>query len=390
MSDDVHAFLAPSSADRWSYCSGSAWLESQFPDLSDEEPRRLGTAAHSVFALELGRATVAVGDMMPNGVAVDRTMLQASALFLADIEAKLRPHVGDAWREACRVEARVAIPLVHEQNWGTPDVRALVATPGGWTLFVWDFKYGFKSVEVFENKQLVDYAAGCWTEARETMPNFHPARCKVVFTVVQPRAYHADGPVRTWETALESLGPIIHSLAMAAEEATGEAPLCRPRPDVCRDCRARSGCATLQDTAYVGMAMSGQAIPRVLSDDALGLEMALLDDAMALMKARHTGLEEVVKARIRAGARVPHWMYGPGRGGLSWNKPEAEVLALGDMLGVPLAKPREPITPTQAKAAGLLPQLVDIYASHVAGATKLMRDDGSNVRRIFSIDPLPK
>lgn len=388
---EQHAFLAPSSADRWSYCSGSAWMESQFPDLSDEEPRRIGTAAHWVFQHDLVGTPLAEGALTPNGVAVDKAMIQAATLFLADIEAKLRPYFGDAWRAAVIVEKRVAIPLVHPtHNWGTPDVRAWVPTPTGWVLFIWDFKYGFRSVEVFENKQLINYAAGCITEAKNIFPVFDEARCKVVLTVVQPRAYHADGSVRTWETDMLALKPYVHSLAMAADEATGTAPICRPRPDVCHDCRARSGCTTLQEAAYMGMAMSGQAIPRVLSDDALGLEMALLDDAMELMKARHTGLEEVVKARIRAGARVPHWMYGPGRGKLAWNKPEAEVLALGDMLGVPLAKAREAITPTQAKELGLMPQLIDMYASNVAGATKLMRDDGSNVRRIFSIAPLPK
>lgn len=388
---EQHAFLAPSSADRWSYCSGSAWMESQFPDLSDEEPRRIGTAAHWVFQFDLVGSPLAEGSMTPNGVAVDKTMLEASAVLLADIEAKLRPYYGDAWRSVVIVEKRVAIPLVHpSHNWGTPDVRAWVITATGWVLFIWDFKYGFRPVEVFENKQLINYAAGCNTEARSMFPVFNEEQCKVVLTVVQPRAYHSDGPVRTWETDMPALRPHIHNLAMAAEEATGDAPLCRPRPDVCHDCRARSGCKAIQDAMYMGMTMAGQAIPRVLSDEALGLEMAMLSDALELMKARHTGLEEVVKARIRAGARVPHWMYGPGQGKLAWRMPEAEVLALGDMIGTPLAKPREAITPTQAKSAGLLPQLVDMYSHHVAGATKLMRDDGSNVRRIFSIAPLPK
>lgn len=382
----AHAFLAPSSADRWSYCSGSAWMESQFPDLADDEPRRVGTAGHSVFEHAFAGIPLAEGSLAPNGTAVTAAMIQGAEVLLADIEAKLRPYLGDAWRSAVVIEKRIQIPRVHPtHNWGTPDVRAWVATADGWLLFIWDYKFGFRAVEVFECKQLINYAAGCWTEAQTAWPTFNEAACTVVLTVVQPRAYHPDGPVRTWETSLPALVPYIHDLAMAAEEATGADPKCRPRPDVCHDCRARSGCAAIQDAMYMGLTMAQQAIPRVMSDEALGLEMAMLADGLELMKARYTGLEEVVKARIRAGARVPHWMYGPGRGSLAWKVPEAEVLALGDMVGTPLAKPREAITPTQAKAAGLLPQFVEMYAHNVAGATKLMRDDGSNVRRIFSL-----
>jgi len=389
--EERHAFLAPSSAHRWSYCSGSAWMESQFPDLQDDEARKLGTAAHWVFQFDLAGSPLAEGSVTPNGVAVDKTMLQASAELVRDIEHKLRPYLGDAWRTALKVEKRVAIPLVHPtHNWGTPDVRAWVMTTTGWALFIWDFKYGFSVVEVFENKQLIDYAAGCLTEAKNTWPVFNDDACAVILTVVQPRAYHADGPVRTWETSMPQLAPYFHELAMAAEEAAGPAPLCRPRPDVCHDCRARSGCKALQDTMYMGMTMAQTATPRVLSDEGLGLEAAMLTDAIELMKARLTGLEELVKARIRAGARIPHWMYGSGRGKLAWKRPDAEVIAMGEMFGLALAKPPEAITPTQAKALGLQEELVAAYAENVAGATKLMRDDGANVRRIFSIAPLPK
>lgn len=389
---EQHAFLAPSSADRWSYCTGSAWMESQFPDLADDEARRLGTAAHWVFQHDLACTPLALDALTPNGVPVTKQMLEGSELLLADIEAKLRPYFGDKWREACMVEKRVAIPLVHPtHNWGTPDVRAWVMTPDGrWRLFIWDYKFGFRGVEVFENKQLINYVAGCITEGKALLSGFSSDSTDVVLSVVQPRAYHADGPVRTWETTMLQLQPYIHSLTMAADEATGDAPLCRPRPDGCRDCRARSGCKALQDAVYAGMAMSEQAIPLVMSEDAMGLELALVTDAIKLMEARASGLEETVKARIRAGIRVPHWMYGPGQGATVWTVPDAEVVILGQMFDLPLAKPPQAITPIQAKTAGLRPELLETYSRTVSGATKLMRDDGSNVRRIFSIAPVPK
>lgn len=386
VAEEVHAFLAPSSAHRWSFCSGSAWMESQSPDLSDPEPRRLGTAAHWVFQFMLTLTPFNIGDATPNGVAVDLAMVQAASLLVADIEAKLRPHFGDQWRKELHIEQKLQVPLVHAtHNAGTPDVFAWCCTPvDGYIFWLWDYKYGFSPVEVFENKQLINYTAGLQTLATtQTWPAFTVDRCRVVLTVVQPRAYHHDGPVRTWNTTLKDLQPYIHSLAMAADEATGDAPLCRPRPDVCHDCRARIRCKANQDAVYMGLTIAGHAVPREMDDEAVGLELAIVTDALSLMKSRATGLEELVKARIRAGVRVPHWTYGPGRGSTVWTVPEAEVITLGEMMGVTLAKPPEAITPTQAKAAGLRPEVLDAYSKSVGGAAKLMRDDGISVRKIF-------
>lgn len=132
------------------------------------------------------------------------------------------------------------------------------------------------------------------------------------------------------------------------------------------------------------MDIARQAVPRVLSDEALGLELATLEDVDALLKARMSGLEELVKARLSSGHRIPHWQYSPGQGGVKWTKPPAEVKALGDMFGVDLAKPLEVITPTQAKAAGLPMDYAKPYFQTVTGAVKLTRSTDATARRIFT------
>jgi hypothetical protein len=364
-------------------------MESQFPDLSDEKPRLDGEAAHWVVECTLAQIPVAEGQAAPNGVFVDRAMLEGAQLMAADIEAKVRPYYGDHWRHVIKVEKRVNMPGIHAQCWGTPDVWVIIARadpkPGEarYVVYIWDYKYGFRQVEAFENPQLTVYSEGVFTAAAHTYPAW-VREADVVLTVVQPRAYHPDGPVRTWATDAKALAGPIDRFAMSAEEATSPNPTLRPRPDVCQDCRARHACPALQKAVYAGMDMAMQAVPRVLSEEAMGLELAQFTDAAKLLEARISGLEEMVKARLREGGRVPYWGYAPGQGKTVWTKPDAEVIAAAAMMGVNVAKPVEAMTPTQAKQAGLLEAVVKAYSDRVPGATKLQRVDDKTARRVFT------
>lgn len=374
-----HAFLAPSSAHRMRLCAGSAWMESQFPDLGDDTASREGDACHWVMQHRFTGLELPVGSMAPNSVEVTQAMHDAVNLLEQDIIARLGPE----WRRWIVVERPVAVPRVHPTLcWGTPDVRALVPVANGHLLFVWDLKYGFKRVEAFENDQLVEYAAGCLTEAGILGDGDQRVRC--VLTIVQPRAYHALGPVRAWEVMASDLRGQINILAMAADEAAGPTPKCRPQPDACENCRARSGCDALQEAVYRGMDIARQATPREMPDDAMGLELAYLDDVESLIKARKSGLEEVVKARLAKGARISHWRMGPGQGKTIWKVKPEEVKILGQYLQLDLTQPLDVCTPLQAKAKGLPEGLFKQYSETIPGATKLTREDGANVRRIFS------
>lgn len=380
MSD--HAFLAPSSAARWVLCPAAPTMEHRYPEEGDKAAAEEGTAAHWVMERLLSQLPVEIGHIAPNGVSITREMLEAGYIIFDDVVATLGAH----WYNKFEVERRVLIPRVHPvHNWGTPDVKAWDGT----TLYLWDFKFGHDYIEVFENWQLIDYAAGCLTEANERcqaagIAAISESQISVVMRVVQPRSYHRDGPVREWRLAHATmLRDYVFKLSMAADEACGDNPMAKPHPTACEHCKARHACEALQRAAYKGMDIAQRAQASELSPSALGLELRLLYDAEKLIAARKSGLEAQVESLIRKAVPVPHWVLRPGASRSVWTKPDSEIIAMGRMMGVNLAKLPEAITPTQAKNAGLDESIATVYSFKPQGAMKLALDDGSDARKTF-------
>lgn len=377
-----HAFLAPSSAARWVRCALSASLEAAYPETEASPASLEGTAAHWVVQMLLQGTPVAVDSQAPNGVAVTLEMLQAAELVRDDIVQTLGPD----WAKYLAIERRVQIPRVHAQNWGTPDYRAWSRMNNGrLCLHVWDFKYGHGIVEAFENWQLIDYTAGLLGEAG--INGLQDQETVVEMVVIQPRAYHRDGPVRRWRVVASDLRGAFNRLEMAAEDATSQFPTASPQPEACKNCKGRHACEALQRVAYYAAEHAKHYAPLELSPHALGLELRALKRAQDLLEARVSGLEAQAASKIKSGILVPFWSLESTPGRLAWTKPASEVMALGQMLGLDLAAAPDVITPTQAKAkaktAKIAPEIFDAYAMRPTGAAKLTPDDGSKARRIF-------
>lgn len=376
----AHAFLAPSSAARWGVCALSARLEAAYPEAEDSPASLEGTAAHWVVQLTLEGRPPALDQQAPNGVAVTREMLEGADLVVETIRSAL----GDGWRGLLTIEQRVQIPRIHPAEcWGTPDYRAwLDLSDGRRILFLWDYKFGHGIVEAFENQQLIAYASGLLSEA--AVDGLEEQSTWVMMSVIQPRSFHRDGPVRHWRALASDLRAHVNILHMQAEEALGPNPKARPDPGACKNCRGRHACEALQRAAYQAADKGQQAQAIDLSPLALGRELRELTRAQALLEARVSGLQAQAEATIKRGALVPFWMLESAPGRMKWTKPAAEVLALGQMLGLNLAAPPDVITPTQAKKAGLPESLVEAYAARPPGAAKLVPDDGAKARLTFS------
>jgi hypothetical protein len=152
----------------------------------------------------------------------------------------------------------------------------------------------------------------------------------------------------------------------------------------CMFCPARANCDTLAQAAgaVLEFAQRAQGIP--VEGKAAAVELDLLDRGVDLLKARRSGLEAQLTAKLKAGEQVPYFALTPSYGRQAWAHDTDTVLAVADALGVDVRKPVELLTPKQAAAAGMPDDLVEAYTTRPQTGMKLTRDMGANARRVFS------
>lgn len=372
-----HSRLPPSSAARRVACPGSRYLESQYPENKESPHAREGEAAHEVASLILldENFNIKVGDRVTNGEMVTQEMIDGAELYFDNVVILT---AGSRAKHKLHVEERVNIYDIHEDAWGTPDCWQYDMSTR--TLRIWDYKYGFGLVDVFENWQLIAYAAGILS--RLGINGIDDQQTKLIFTIVQPRGFHRNGKVRIWSLMASELRPYFNKLRMAEEEASHTIAKCHPNPE-CDFCRGRHACTALQRSALSAVDITTLNVPFDLTAAQTGIELGYLKHAAELLDARITGLSEQALSMLRRGERVPGFKAEQSEGREIWKKPIAEVLQLGVLMGVDVAKPADVVTPKQAVKMGLQPELLKEFAITPRGAMKLVQDNESTSRKIF-------
>lgn len=370
----LHAVLAPSSAAKRAACPGSRAMEAAYPETEPSRESLEGTAAHWAFAEILAGREIDTGLIAPNGIMLTDEMVEGAELFVGDI-IQSTP-AAEFFGYPLMVETPVSIATIHPECWGTPD--AWIYKPG--RLIVWDYKFGHRYVEVFENLQMVEYAAGILEQMG--VNGIADQHTEVIFRIVQPRCYVGGAPIREWRTTASDLRALFNLLRGWEEAAMQNNAPCVVN-EHCGDCLARHACPAAQRAAYHGMAIATSSVPFDLPPEALGVELRYVDRAIAALEARRTGLAEQALAVIKRGARVPLYHAEQGEGRERWKRPDAEIIALGDMLGIPLSKPKL-ITPKQAVKAGLDEATAKAFSETPKSEIALKPDNDTQARKVFS------
>ena len=380
--------LRPSAAHRWVYCAGSVQAEAQFPD-EETDATREGNAAHWVGSeilihyannMDVQLASDYLDKPDPAGTIIDMEMIEGVHQYVNDVLQVAQQH--GALR-LLQIEETLQIPRVHPTNAeGTPDCWFYDAAAG--VIYIWDFKYGRGVVEVAENWQLIDYAAGILDHLG--INGEADQHVRVNLRIVQPRAFHIDGTVRHIEIPASDLrGPVNKLQYQGALALQADPPTVAGTH--CDNCKARRGCSTLQNAA----ARTTDTVETLhlvdLTPAELNVEMTYLEKAADMIAARLEALDaQAFELMMSQGVMVPGRSIGTGRGSTKWNKPNVEVYALGTLLPEPVdLRQDKPITPKQAIALGVDEAVINAYSERIPGKARVVRSKDTIAGRVFGI-----
>lgn len=315
-----HAELGASNASRWMACPGSVALSRGLPDPSSEFAEE-GTAAHALAEKCLTRnydASAFLGTSI-EGYEVTEEMADAVQVYLDECRQFMSTEIGA--RDVWRIEQKFSLARLNPPApmFGTAD---FVSYSGRWRhLQVVDLKYGKGvAVEAKGNKQLRYYALGALLAFEEARPGLLVDR--VYMTIVQPRAEHPEGLVRTDVMEYDELLGFASELMDAARATLlPDAPL--SAGPHCRFCRAKGLCPAQAEQA-VALAQvdfmdapAGEVVlpdPRLLPNAKLGeilSKIGPVEDYFAAVRA-------AVQHKLEAGEAVPGYKLVRKRATRQW------------------------------------------------------------------------
>jgi len=328
-----HARLSCSAAHRWTACPGAPRLEAQFPRQESIYAAE-GTTAHALLetALLLGEAQAVNCLSLVAGATEE--MAEALQPILDWVLARLAEG-GELYIER-KVDPGHA--MGRDDLWGTADILLFYRDQA--RLLVGDLKFGIGlPVEAEGNPQLRLYGLGALALADYPVEN-------VTLAILQPRAPHADGPVRAitlTRAELEAFAAEVQAAAALTDDE--EAPL-NPG-EHCRFCRAAGGCSALADHSLARARDAFREVNAPVNPARIAYLLGEAETVRGWLKA----LEEHALTLARTGTEFPGWKLAQRHGNRAWIDDEAALPTLVETYGVDpdLLAPRKLGTPAHVE-----------------------------------------
>ncbi len=364
----AHALLSASGMHRWAACPGSVNLAVRLRHDGLVVDRTNSYAIEGSAAHELGERCLRNG---VDAASFEGQWLQTETDHPVQVTAEMAEHVqtyldyvrslaststpGDA---RYFIEQTFDLSQFYQGLFGTADCVCFdIPTL---TLHVVDLKYGQGvAVEAEGNPQLRYYALGALVRLKQmNLPPPHPERIRM--TIVQPRAHHPAGPVRSQELlAMELLmwSQELVEAAMATERL--DAPLVAG--DHCRFCPAAPHCPKLLELAQEQAQLAFKPVQVLQREDISGpvpvhdltheqLRRALL--AAEVLEPWFKELHGYAQELLETGQPIAGWKLVAKRARRTWRGTPAETVAGLQLLGLPLDElyePRELKSPAQVE-----------------------------------------
>lgn len=253
-------------------------------------------------------------------------------------------------------------------TWGDPDRfqingRADHIGSNAQLLEVTDFKYGYRPVEPGDNWTLISHAIG-----HVLLTGLVPERVKL--TIVQPRAHHPLGAIRSvmfdYAELLQYHARITANLSTPADRlATG--------PN-CRKCPALTYCPANASTSYNAVDVVFDSVfSDVLDDEALSQQYTTMVHAADVIEQRVKALKELMQHRIETGRVMPGYTLDRQKGQTRIKK-GITLDHINALTGRDMTKRAMPSI-TELKNAGVAQLVIDAITERPDTAPRLVRID---------------
>lgn len=333
-------------------CPGSIRLSREVPPAPDSPFAIEGTRAHSLAQLSLEKGVEPdffVGIEI-EGVEITEEMADYVKVFTDYCRTLGEGMIYDGdvkfWIERKFNLAKLNPP---GPMYGTADFVAYNHQTR--TLHVVDLKYGQGVVvEARGNKQLRYYALGAWLSLEDQFPVE-----SVRMTIVQPRASHPDGVIRSEEILVDELVEYADDLVTAARATLApDAPL-NPG-DHCRFCPASGICPAQRSRALAVAQTEFDVIvednPSLPQPEAIPVEqLALVLEKLPILEDWAAAVRGRAQAMLERGQEVPGFKLVAKRANRKWVETARDtVVAVLTNVGVDegdLYKPSELKSPAQ-------------------------------------------
>ncbi len=372
----AHARFAPSKSNIWLACSGSVNMSDDH-DLSSGStaPAREGTAAHWVAEkclVKNKRASEYLGyiiNVENDKICCDQEMVDGVQLYVDEVTSheKVKTH---KW-----IEQRVAPAVAPDLLFGTADYILLNRIQS--TLVVADLKYGRNVVvEAVDNPQLMLYGLGAIYLAAESFGigmDLIDASFTVSLGIIQPRAYHPNGPIRYWDVPAKDLLLWEKEIVTAAVESAAAKVRTLVPGDHCRYCPNLGTCPSyanmMCELAKVDFDIPVLPDPKDMSDKDLH-KVLQLSSVILAWKDR---IAHHIQKRMEKGGLNPHYKLVRKRTKRRW-KPDAAA-ELSRLIGDEAYKDQELITIAAAEKVIEKEAIVDLWDRPQGAVTLALADD---------------
>ncbi|NUM72790.1 DUF2800 domain-containing protein [candidate division KSB1 bacterium] len=338
-------------------CNGSRLLGGSMPPSnSDPIARDEGIAAHWLIQSVFRGADAAdlIGKKAPNGITITDAIARSTADFLTHVAQNRQTSLCQG------VEQDFELTGFNWRIVSRPDHYAF----NGATLWIDDFKHGFRVVEAAGNWVLLVYAISV---ARSIAQQIGVMPHHIVLSIHQPRVPHPLGTVRSIRLTgneLQQYAEYLDSRLTALDSMLHTGPHCHR-------CANATICPALRTAGFNAVDVSQTAHAESITDDAISKELDILDNAEKLLKARKKQLEDLAIHRLKQGAIIENYSMDRNYSNADWIEGFSSEL-ISALVGVDITKPAR-ITPTQAITAGGNKTIINQFSARKETGLKLTR-----------------